>query len=47
MTSKPDPITIGVVQLSLEADLVHKQPGILSRSFLGLGPEESGGRGAG
>jgi hypothetical protein len=46
MTPEPDPITIGAVRSSFEADLEHRRPGILPSSFSGFGREESAGRGA-
>jgi putative transposase len=47
MTPESNPITIGAVRSSLEADLEHERPGILSGSFSGFGREESAERAAG
>jgi putative transposase len=47
MTPESNSITIGVVRSSLEADLEHERPGILSGSSSGFGREESAERPAG
>ena len=47
LTPESNPITIGAVRSSLEADLEHERPGILSGSFSGFGREESAERAAG
>src|SRR5205814_969813 len=46
MTPESNPITIGAVRSSLEADLEHERPGILSGSFSDFGREESAERAA-